>query len=94
MDVQLFLKNLIMPGLNKTLKTCRNGHSFYKSLDCPTCPLCEEERKPIGGFLSLLGAPARRALVNHSIRSLMDLSAYSEKEILGLHGMGLPQFLN
>ncbi|HPH31450.1 MAG TPA: RNA polymerase alpha subunit C-terminal domain-containing protein [Chitinophagaceae bacterium] len=72
----------------KKLKTCKNGHSFYKSSDCPVCPICEEQRKPIDDFLSLLAAPARRALENNGITRLEQLSAYSEQEILKLHGMG------
>lgn len=40
------------------------------------------------GFLSLLSAPARRALEHHGITSLQQLSQYSEKEILQFHGMG------
>lgn len=39
-------------------------------------------------FLSLLVAPARRALENIGITTLQQLSAYSEKEILKIHGMG------
>lgn len=72
----------------KHLKKCKNGHQFYKSSDCPTCPICEEERKPKDNFLSLLAAPARRALENIGIQSLEQLSKYSEKEVLSLHGMG------
>ena len=49
------------------LKTCRNGHPFYKSSDSLTCPICEEERKPKDNFLSLIGAPARRALEREGI---------------------------
>jgi len=72
----------------KNLKTCKNGHHFFKSSDCPTCPVCEKERKPKDNFLSLLGAPARRALERENIRTLDELSKYSEKEILALHGIG------
>ena len=70
------------------LRTCSKGHKYYKSSDCPTCPLCEEERKPRDSFLSILVAPARRALENKGIKSLNELSTYSENEILELHGMG------
>jgi DNA-directed RNA polymerase alpha subunit len=70
------------------LKTCSKGHKFYKSSDCPTCPVCEKERKPADGFLSLLSAPARRALESKNISTLKKLSGYTEKEILQLHGMG------
>lgn len=72
----------------KSLRTCDKGHQYYKSSDCPTCPVCEQERKPESGFLSLLSAPARRALENNGITSLQQLSNYSEKEILQFHGMG------
>lgn len=70
------------------LKICDNGHQFYKSSDCPTCPQCEQERKPEEGFLSLLAAPARRALENNGITTLKQLSEFTEKEILQFHGMG------
>ena len=72
----------------KNSRTCNKGHKYYKSSDCPTCPICEQERKPDNGFFSLLSAPARRALENNNINSLQKLSAFSEKEILQLHGMG------
>ena len=39
-------------------------------------------------FLSVLGAPARRALENQGITTLQRLSEFNEKEILSLHGMG------
>lgn len=71
-----------------SLRTCSNGHQYYKSSDCPTCPICENERKPDDGFMSLLSAPARRALQHHGITSLHELSQYTEKEILAFHGMG------
>ena len=70
------------------LKTCDQGHKYYKSSDCPTCPVCEEIRKPKDNFLSLLVAPARRALENNGITTLEQLSQYTEREILSLHGMG------
>ncbi|MCM3636098.1 RNA polymerase alpha subunit C-terminal domain-containing protein [Sporosarcina luteola] len=77
-----------MTTSNKTPRTCSKGHNYYKTSDCPTCPICEQERKPANGFLSSLSAPARRALENNGITSIEQLSAYSEKEILKLHGMG------
>ena len=77
-----------MAASEKNLRTCSQGHKYYKSSDCPTCPTCEQERKPESGFLSLLSAPARRALENNGITSLQTLSKYSEKEILQFHGMG------
>ncbi len=72
----------------KQLKTCSKGHSYYKSSDCPVCPVCETEKKTTGSFLDSLSAPARRALENNGIKTLRELSALSEKEILKFHGMG------
>lgn len=72
----------------KTLRTCKQGHQYYKSSDCPTCPVCEEQRKPADGFLSTLSAPARRALENKGIATVKQLAKFSETEILSLHGMG------
>jgi predicted RecB family nuclease len=77
-----------MPDSNKSLRTCSNGHKYYKSSDCPTCPVCEQERKPTDGFLSLLGAPARRALENNGIKTVKQLSEFTKADILKLHGMG------
>ena len=74
---------------DKHLRTCKNGHSYYKSSDCPTCPICEQARSPREGFLALLGAPARRALENKGITTLEQLSGFSESEILALHGDSL-----
>lgn len=70
------------------LKICSKGHQFYKSSDCPVCPICEAEKKPADGYLSLLSAPARRALENANIKTLQDLTKFTEKELLNLHGLG------
>lgn len=75
-------------GADQTLRTCPKGHKYYKSSDCPTCPTCEAERKPKGRFLSLLAAPARRALENNGITTIEQLSMYSEKELMAFHGFG------
>ncbi len=77
-----------MNELKKTLRICKKGHHYYKSSDCPTCPICETERKPKDGFLPLLSAPARRALENKGITTLEQLSKFTEGDILKLHGMG------
>ncbi|MCW3075841.1 MAG: hypothetical protein JWO32_450 [Bacteroidetes bacterium] len=74
--------------LKKTLRICKKGHQYFKSSDCPTCPACEEAKKPKEGFLGLLFAPARRALENANITTLIQLSKYSESDILKLHGIG------
>ena len=71
-----------------TLRTCPKGHKYYKSSDCPTCPTCEAEKKPQSGFLSALSSPARRALQNEGIITLKQLTKYTEKELLQLHGLG------
>jgi DNA-directed RNA polymerase alpha subunit len=70
------------------LKTCKKGHRYNKTSDCPTCPICEAERKPETGFLSKLAAPARRALEREGILTHEKLATFSEKEILALHGFG------
>lgn len=44
--------------------------------------------QPNNDFLALLAAPARRALENNGIFNLQQLSTFTEKEILALHGMG------
>lgn len=72
----------------KNLRTCEKGHKFYKNSDCPICPICEAQHKPKSGFLSLISAPARRALENAGINNLKLLSEQSEKDILKLHGIG------
>ena len=70
------------------LRICENGHKYYKSSDCPVCPICEKNKKPSEGFLSKIGAPARRALERERIDTLIKLSKISEKDLLQLHGVG------
>lgn len=72
----------------KNKKTCPNGHIFFKSSDCPVCPVCEQQSKQDNGWMATLSAPARRALENNGIATLLQLSKFSEKEILQLHGIG------
>jgi hypothetical protein len=71
-----------------TLRTCNNGHQYFKSSDCPTCPVCETARKPAANFMEPMSAPARRALEHAGITTVKKLATFSEKEILALHGMG------
>jgi DNA-directed RNA polymerase alpha subunit len=40
------------------------------------------------GFLAVLSAPARRALEREGVKTLKQLSRYSEEDILQLHGVG------
>lgn len=72
----------------KTLRVCDKGHKYYKSSDCRSCPTCDRENKPKSGFLSQLSSPARNALLHNGIDTLEELSRYTEKEILSLHGIG------
>jgi hypothetical protein len=44
--------------------------------------------KSTESVFSSLSAPAQRALENNGISDLKQLSGYSEKQILKLHGMG------
>lgn len=69
-------------------RVCSNGHKFYKTTDCPTCPVCEAGRKPETSFLAEVGAPARRALEREGITTIAKLAHYTETEILLLHGIG------
>ncbi|GLC89641.1 RNA polymerase alpha subunit C-terminal domain-containing protein [Lysinibacillus piscis] len=73
---------------SKKLRICENGHEFYKSTDCPSCPTCDQLSKPMGGFLAKLSAPARNALTHEGITTLEKLSSFTEKEILKIHGIG------
>jgi predicted RecB family nuclease len=77
-----------MAKLLKNLRVCSKGHTYYKSSSCPVCPICEKENIPDNEFLSLISAPARRALENAGIKTLNRLAKSSESEILKLHGMG------
>ena len=71
-----------------TLRTCPKGHQFYKTSDCPNCPICENDNKPSKGFLSLISAPARRALASKEIHTLSKLAQFKSAEVAALHGMG------
>ncbi|MFB3388819.1 hypothetical protein [Flavobacterium sp. LAR06] len=77
-----------MESNSKNNRTCKKGHHYFKTSDCPTCPICEQERKPQSELLSSLSAPARRALENKEIETAHDLSKYSKQEIMSLHGIG------
>lgn len=84
-----------MAARQKILKTCPRGHQFYKSSDCNTCPACAQEDKPTSGFFASFSSPVRNALARERIDTIEKLAAYTEKEILALHGIGkssLPRF--
>ncbi|MBL0049531.1 MAG: hypothetical protein IPP32_15705 [Bacteroidetes bacterium] len=72
----------------KKLKICSKGHRYSKSSNCPTCPICEANRKPLSGFQTALSAPARRALEHAKISTLKQLATCTESTIKNLHGMG------
>ncbi len=71
-----------------TPRTCPEGHKFYKSSDCPTCPQCEAAKRPTSGFMADLSAPTFRALQHEGLTTLKKLSTRTEKEVLALHGIG------
>ena len=68
--------------------TCPEGYRYHKSSDCPTYPICEQELNSESGFLSLSGAPARRAFENNGITTAQGLSQRPAKELFSLHFMG------
>ena len=77
-----------MTSTNRSLRICSKGHQYYKSSSCPVCPICEKENKPDENILSVVGAPARRALEHAGIKTAKQLSRFTESELLQLHGMG------
>jgi uncharacterized protein YdhG (YjbR/CyaY superfamily) len=81
-------ENIAKATTKKAMKVCAQGHKYYKTSDCPTCPICEDIRKPEDTFLSKFSGPARRALENIGITSPLALSRFTKKAILQLHGMG------
>ncbi|HSI74625.1 MAG TPA: DNA-directed RNA polymerase subunit alpha C-terminal domain-containing protein [Lunatimonas sp.] len=72
----------------ETKRACKFGHTFYRSTECPTCPICEKLKEPASSFLGLLSNPARNTLLHHGIDTIQKLANHAEKEILALHGMG------
>lgn len=72
----------------RELKLCSSGHTFYKSSQCNTCPVCERENAPSDGILSLLNAPARRALQKEGISLIEQLTQYEESDVANWHGIG------
>lgn len=73
---------------SKTMRVCTNGHRYAKSSSCPTCPVCEAQKKQSTGFMAGLSAPAQRALVAAGILQPEILASYSETDLLKLHGLG------
>lgn len=69
-------------------KVCPEGHVFFKTPGCSTCPRCEAARRPKEGFMAGLAAPARRALEGAGLDTLASLAKKTEAQVLELHGMG------
>ncbi len=69
-------------------KVCSQGHVFYKTPGCNSCPKCEAARRPADGFMAALAAPARRALENAGLTTLGRLSRRTQAQVRELHGMG------
>jgi predicted RecB family nuclease len=76
------------PAPKGSRRSCPQGHVYFKSSECPTCPQCEAVKKPDSGFLAPFYAPARRALVAAGITSVDELAKHTEAEVMALHGMG------
>ena len=68
-------------------KACVKGHVFEKASDCRACPECERG-STVAGARPKIGAPATRALDNAGVKGLGDLTSWSERDLLALHGMG------
>ena len=77
----------------KTRRECPQGHVYFKSSDCPTCPRCEAARDREVEFLAQLAAPARRALAGAGLNTLDRLARKYEDDVQVLHGMG-PNAMN
>lgn len=71
-----------------TKRVCKEGHVYYKSSDCPVCPICEANKKPASGLFAQLSAPARRGLQAAGIKSEADLRTFTLEQIKALHGIG------
>lgn len=70
-------------------RTCPEGHTYEKTSSCPVCPTCSaDEMKAKYASFPKIGAPAFRALDTLGIEKLEDLTAYSDKDLLALHGFG------
>jgi len=81
------------PSKNK-LKTCPNGHQFYKSSDCPVCPICEDAKKPVTGFFSQISAPARHALENNGISTQKNFQLSANLKLLNFMAWAQMQSVN
>lgn len=74
--------------MKSSKRVCKNGHTYFKSSDCPVCPICEQQKETTVDFYNALSAPAKRALESAGITTLKKLSTYSIAQLLQLHGVG------
>lgn len=80
-----------MATKKETRRVCSEGHVYFKTSDCPVCPKCRDSDNKQFSDSDLpekLSSPALSALLHAGIINLQQLSEYSEKEVLSLHGMG------
>lgn len=64
-----------------------NGHTYFKSSNCPVCLICQNRKESAVDFYNGLSAPAKRALETANIRSLRKLFSFSIEQVLQLHGV-------
>lgn len=86
--VSHYICNCMKTATPKNRRTCPEGHVYFKSSDCPVCPVCEQNKVPEADFMAAISAPARRALEHAEIKTLKQLAARSEAELSAMHGMG------
>ncbi len=72
----------------KNKRVCKNGHTFYKTSDCPVCPQCEQDKVVAKPFFVEISAPARRALEAAGITTAKKLATFTKKTLLAFHGLG------
>jgi|JI9StandDraft_2_1071091.scaffolds.fasta_scaffold19948_3 uncharacterized protein YdhG (YjbR/CyaY superfamily) len=82
------LENTTKTTKKSNLRTCKLGHKFNKTSDCPTCPICEKARVPKADWMTAFGAPARRAFESAGLIQLKEFSKHTETEIKAMHGLG------
>lgn len=72
----------------RTIRTCDKGHRYYKSSECPVCPICENKKTVVSEWHKNFAAPARRALEREGLYQLESLSQITEEEFSQFHGIG------
>ena len=54
MDIATFEEAFKNESMQQPLTICKDGHSYHKTSDCPSCPVCEKNDKPSSGFLATI----------------------------------------